>query len=862
MFDRRARLTPDAEALRFRGAATTYGELSRAANTLARELVRRGVGPERIVGLQLPRGPEMIIAMLAVVRAGGAFLPIDAAYPPDRIAFMRADAAPVLIVTEDRDEHEDQDGTGAVVSLHALRAAASDLPDGDLSDADRLAPLDPAHPAYVIYTSGSTGRPKGVVVTHTGLYDLTTAQATAFGVGTASRVLQFASPSFDAAVSEICMALLTGATLVLAPQSDLAPGPALSALITRERVTHATLPPAVLPLQELPDSALPAGLSLIVAGEFCPSDTIRRWAPGRTMINAYGPTESTVCATMTAPLRAGDLSHIGTAISGTRLHIAGDDLAPVPPGGMGEMFIAGAGLARGYLNRPALTAQRFLPDPWGPPGSRMYRTGDLAHWCPDGTVGYDGRADDQIKIRGFRVEPAEIEAVLRERPDITEARVLLIQGRLAAYLVPGPDGHADTRAAAAHLAARLPAHMVPGAYTVIDDLPLTPSGKVDKERLPAPVFTASAGTPRTPQEEILCRLFADVLGLPRVGAEDNFFELGGDSLMATRLSVRIRSELGIDIPVVAIIEAQTPAQVSRLLGADRHDSALGPVLTLRATGTAPPLFCVHPAGGISWCYTGLLPHVGRQHPVYGLQAPGVSGPCDPPVSIAGLAADYLRRIREIQPAGPYHLLGWSMGGVIAYEIAAALRAGGEEVGSLTLLDAYPQIPPELRHDDEAALLLDLLHFINVPDLEPGPGAVDRATVIDVARSHGSAIASLGDGTVDRLIEVFTGNYRLLRDYRPAPLDTDMLLFTATRGRLAEFASADQWRPHTSGEISHHLVDCEHRDMARTGPMSTIGPVLAAHLKSARQSHPSARQPHPSARQPHPSARQPHPGRNQ
>ncbi|MGK5496592.1 amino acid adenylation domain-containing protein [Streptomyces sp. URMC 125] len=411
------RQDPEATALVHGDRTLTYGRLGARANRVAHWLRASGVGAESVVAVRMRRSPELVTAILGIWKAGAAYLPVDPDYPAERIAYMLRDAEPACVLDE--------------------------LPDlAGLPDTDPGVRPHPDQPAYLVYTSGSTGRPKGVVASHRGVHSLLTAQRERLGVGPGSRVLQFASPSFDAAFWEMCMGLLSGATLVLESADRLLPGPALAAVVAEHRVTHVTLPPSALAV--LPGDALPE-VTLVVAGEACPPDLAARWSAGRRMINAYGPTETTVCATMSAPLSGAGVPPLGTPIADARVYVLDERLSPVPHGVVGELYLAGAGLARGYLNRPGLTAERFVADPFGPPGTRMYRTGDLARRRTDGTLEFAGRADHQIKVRGFRVEPGEVEAVLTEHPEVAGAVVVADGDRLVAYVVPDdrPAGEDD-----------------------------------------------------------------------------------------------------------------------------------------------------------------------------------------------------------------------------------------------------------------------------------------------------------------------------------------------------------------------------------------------------------------------------------
>ncbi|MFD7665830.1 non-ribosomal peptide synthase/polyketide synthase [Streptomyces sp. NPDC059788] len=585
MIEEQAARTPDSTAVESAGHRLSYAELNARANRLARLLAARGAGPEQLVALALPRSADWVVAMLAVVKTGAAWVPVDPHYPADRIAYMLGDARPALVLTEPgtRDrvtgavDERTVDGRTVDLGDAAVRDTLAALPDTDLTDADRTAPLHPSHTAYVIYTSGSTGRPKGVAVTHRGLHSLIRSHLDTFALDGDSRAMQLMSLSFDAAVADVTQTLAAGATLVLGPADGPVAGEELAELLTKSAATHVLLPPSVL--ATVPEDRAPTVRAVMTGGEAFTPDLARRWTRGgRRVIDAYGPTEATVTAAMSRPLAEDEAPHIGGPVAGTALYVLDTGLHPAAPGVGGELYIAGAGLARGYLHRPGLTAERFVACPFGAPGERMYRTGDLVRWRADGNLEFLGRADDQVKVRGFRVEPGEVAAAVAGHPGVDRAEVLLREDRpgdrrLVAYAVPA-DGAAPTPAGLrAYLAERLPGHLVPAAFVLLDALPLTPNGKLDRAALPAPDYAAggTGGTgraPRTPQEEILCGLFAEVLGVPEVGADDGFFDLGGHSLLATRLVSRIRSVLGTEVSIRSLFETPTPAGQAAALGRD------------------------------------------------------------------------------------------------------------------------------------------------------------------------------------------------------------------------------------------------------------------------------------------------------
>jgi amino acid adenylation domain-containing protein len=552
LFEAQAARTPDATALVYENEAVTYAALNARANRLAHHLAGLGVGPEVRVGICLERGTEMIVSVLAVLKAGGAYVPLDPAYPAERLEYVLADAAVPVLVTQESLRAALPAGDGiAVVSVDGdeaqIAAQSVENPQRGVSP-DQL--------AYVIHTSGSTGTPKGVMVPHRGVPNLAYAQARRFGIDGSSRVLQFASLSFDAAVAEVFDALLVGAALVLAPREALLPGPGLLETLRRGLVTVATLPPPVLAMLS-PDD-LPALRTIVSAGEAVDAATVERWSAGRAFVNAYGPTEVTVCATSARCEADGRVPAIGRPLENVRTYVLSAAGWPAPAGVPGELYVGGAGVVRGYLGRPGLTAERFVPDPFGgEPGARLYRTGDRVRWREDGQLEFLGRLDEQVKVRGFRIEPGEIEAALRGHAGVRDWIVVARQApsgeaRLVGYVV----GTADPGELRAHLRQSLPDYMVPGAFVVLEQLPLTPNGKIDRRALPDPDLGAGEdrAAPRTPTEEILAGIWGELLGVDGVGADDEFFALGGHSLLATRLVSRIREAFGVETAIRTIFE--------------------------------------------------------------------------------------------------------------------------------------------------------------------------------------------------------------------------------------------------------------------------------------------------------------------
>lgn len=774
-FEAQVEQTPDSIALTFESETVTYAALNRRANQIAHFLRNRGAGPEVQIGLCMDRCIDMVAGLLGILKAGGAYVPLDPGYPPERLAFMIRDSQTQFLLTRQ-----------PVLDLLPASGAHIVCVDRDwdaiasCSTENPAATGGPGSLAYVIYTSGSTGAPKGALLEHRGLCNLVAAQTRCFGVDKNSRVLQFASLSFDASVSEIFMTLCTGATLCLARQATMASADDLLLVLRDERITTVTLPPSVL---KVLDPSQLAGLrTIIAAGETCPASVVEKWSPGREFFNAYGPTETTVCASVAQCNGAstGD-PPIGRPIANTRMYILDDSMRIVPPGIAGELYIGGIGVARGYWNRDELTRQRFVPNPFSDqPGDRLYRTGDRARYRANGDIEFLGRLDHQVKIRGYRIELGEIESCIGEHPEVADSVVVAREDvpddhRLVAYIVTKSNGSSYNGELKAFLRQYLPEYMVPTAVVTLDELPLTPNGKVDRNALPQPTRSArdvsgSAQAPRDSLELELERIWEHVLDVRPVGVTDNFFDLGGHSLSAVQIMDEIERKFGQRLAPAKLFEAPT---IERLAGIMRSDSSVADfiVVPIRPEGSKPPFFCVHPAPGTVFCYAPIANHLDSDRPVYGLQAPAINGVGRVFHTIEETATCYIEAMRSVRPEGPYHIGGHSSGGTIAFEMARQLSAQGHEVGVVVLLDSFAPLPGPrsdklydllLEFADEAMWLASVLmmveYFFSTPislryrDLRK----LDRETQYDAVLSElkrtNFLAPSAGTGAIRGLVE--------------------------------------------------------------------------------------------------------------
>jgi amino acid adenylation domain-containing protein len=696
--------TPDAEAVVLGQQKLTYRELNTRANQLARHLQKLGVGPETAVGLSMERTPEMIVGMYAILKAGGAYLPLDPKYPPDRLAFMIEDSSVKLILTQKHLQSVLPAGKAQFVCLDA---------DWETISRESATPVIgsamPGNLAYIIYTSGSTGRPKGVLLEHRGLTNLAKVHWEEFQISPGDRVLQFASISFDASVSEIFSALSRGAAICLAKPEQLLPGPELIKLLHDQRVNVVTLPPTVL--NAISEENLPDLRTVISAGEACTLEMARRWGRGRRFINAYGPTEGTVCSTLQVITPEQAKLTIGRPIANFQVHILDEQLRPVPVGFEGELHIGGVGLARGYHNRPELTEAKFIRNPFSSdPKARLYKTGDLARYLPDGTIEYLGRLDHQVKIRGFRIELGEIEEVINLFPGVGSSVVMAREDspgdkRLIAYLV-GKEAEISPAALREFLKAKLPDYMVPSAFVALPSFPLTPNGKVDRKALPKPNFESGADkskfiAPSTPSEIAIAQIWCEVLGLKQVGVNDNFFDLGGHSMLAVRLVNKIRQALDFTVPIPVFFQNPTIRKIAVVYDQHQRETpgaardSHPPLVTFQAGGTRVPVFFLHGDWGGSGLYCGYLAQgLGPDQPLHAL-SPYRSGK-QSVITVEEMVEHHVKVIREHTPNGPYIIGGYCVGATLAVEVARELMAQGQKVEHLLLVDPPRGKAPSLH----------------------------------------------------------------------------------------------------------------------------------------------------------------------
>jgi amino acid adenylation domain-containing protein len=706
LIEARAARTPHAIAVEHEHERLTYHDFNERANQLAHYLRKLGVGADVPVGVCLEPSLTLTVALLAILKANGACLPLDPEYPKDRLQLMVEDARiPVLL----SDERLASDLAGTGTKIVSVDRAWETISQESRSNPENS--ISPQNLAYVIYTSGSTGKPKGVMLTHGGLVNYITAAIKVYGLRATDRLLQFSSISFDIAIEEMYPTWVVGATLVLRSGDFSLAGSDFLQWARGQKLTVLSIATAYWNelVHELSESgaALPESLRLVsVGGEKAQMHVLEAWrrvaGGGVRWINTYGPTEASVIATSYELSSSGPLPDpvpIGRPIGNMRIHILDGNLQPVPVGIDGEIHIGGPGLARGYLNFPDVTAAKFIPDPFSSePEALLYKTGDLARYLPDGDIEFVGRRDFQIKIRGFRVEPGEIEAVLGRHSSVREAVVVspddgLDAKRLVAYLVPVAGLTPCAADVRNWLRKQLPDYMIPSDFVFLAELPLTPNGKVDRRALSIqPVAHVPAeDTPAVADhvESQLTRIWEEILAKRPIGTGENFFELGGHSLLAVRLMRRIEQGFGRKLPLVTLFKAATIEQLAAVLRQDRVPSNVSLVVPIQPRGNRPPFFCVHGLGGAVLRFQELARHMAPDQPFYGIQPQGIDGGMPFLYSVEQMASCYISEMRKVQPEGPYFIGGYSFGGLVAFEMARQLRADDQEVAFLGMVDTYP-----------------------------------------------------------------------------------------------------------------------------------------------------------------------------
>lgn len=802
LFEAQQRRAPDAVAVVYASGVLSYDQLNRRANLIARRLRTAGAKPGALVGIALARGGDLLPALVGVLKTGAAYLPLDPGYPAERIAYIIEDAKPALIITDAAASIRLTQAAGdlTLMSIEALaRPETTHLPSPE-----PLPSLRAEHPAYVIYTSGSTGNPKGVVITHLALANFLDAMASQPGITQDDVVLACTPVSFDISVLELFLPLLHGARVVLIPAIVVSDPEQLRASIEQHQATVMQATPTTWQMLREAAWTPSASLSILCGGEALAPDLADYLThTGAHLTNLYGPTETTVWS-MVCPVPNGQRPTLGRPIHNTQVYLLDNWLQPVPPGMAGEIYIAGTGLARGYHRRPALTAQRFIANPFGASGSRMYRTGDRGKWAADGRLVFLGRNDGQVKLRGHRIETGEIESRLAEHPDIAKTVVILDtdrQGepRLVAYVVCHGACDVQELALRRFLEIRLPRQMVPAVFVMMKNLPVGPSGKIDRSALPAANPVSQPATRAMDEhEQTFAALFAQVLDAAPQSPDDNFFDMGGDSIRAVRL-VHLAKAAGYSLCPADVFKAQTLAELVAISLSDntspRSPAELSDVLLpLHIGNRSPALFCFHPKEGHGWSFASLASHLAQEQSLFSLQSPLLADVNHALPSIEATAAFYIEHIQRAQPSGPYHLLGWSFGGLVAYCAAAQLRAMGEHVGLLAILDVSPQNK-------------------------------DMQNSLSISPNNGTNVAS-----PSREAQISHYHEALMKTYVPTQLDIDILFFSSSHTTPSQHRAQLQWSAFTGRALKIKTLDCRHEEMLRLGPAAIIAGEIQRYLQ--------------------------------
>jgi amino acid adenylation domain-containing protein len=855
LFEEVAHRSPEAVAVvAADGSTVTYRELNERANQLAWHLRGLGVTAEQFVGICVDSSVSQLVALLGILKGGGAYVPLDPAHPADRLGFIMQDTRARVIVTTEGLRGRLPDGDYRTVSLDGDAAAIASRPATDPEPH-----VTPDNLVYAMYTSGSTGRPKGVMISHRGLNNYLLWAVDGYGLDGAHGAPMLGSIAFDLSIPNFFLPLIGGRDVTLLP-----PDPSLRALagllgqpadfsLLKITPAHLDLLRAQLPAE----ARLHSVRTFVVGADEVKPETVAAWrthAPGARIIDEYGPTETVVgCSVYTIPADFDPSAPvpIGKPIANIQMYVLDSDLDPVPTGVVGELYIGGTGVARGYLNRPGLTAERFLPDPYAPqPGARFYRTGDLARLRPDGNLEFLGRIDHQVKIRGYRIELGEIEAQLLLHPGIREAVVAAREDRpgdkrLVGYVVPTGPTPPEAAELRGYLGRSLPAYMLPAAFVVLDALPLSAGGKVDRARLPTPkAHQRDLGVgylaPRTPTELALAGIWADVLQLDRVGVRDSFLDLGGHSLTALALAGRVQAELGAPLHVASLLQAPTVEAQARMIDGNDPASAATPLVALSTGESKPPVVLVHPAGGNVLCYVRLARLL--DSPVYALAAPGLDAAATPIADVPRMADTYLEALAEAALDSGIALGGWSMGGLVAYEMARRIQERTSAAVPLLLFDSYA---PGTEHGSPDAdgtpflawfaydwgqnLGLDL--GVTEAGLAELTGQARLALLLERAQATGAAGPDVDLAALARAVAVVRANVCAAGTYAPPPgFSGPITVFAAAGEPSAAADPAHGWQAWTSGAVQAVRVPGDHYGVLRVPNVAALAEAIGASLK--------------------------------
>jgi amino acid adenylation domain-containing protein len=846
-FEQQVERTAAAVALEYGTAQLSYGELNERANQLAHYLRGRGVGAETLVGVYLERSVELVVALLAVVKAGGAYVPLDPQYPAERLSFILRETKAAVVLTQASLAGALPESTALRICVDQQAAEFQGESGANLAQAVAREQL-----VYVLYTSGSTGRPKGVAVTHGGLVNYLQWAGERYLRGGQGAPLH-SSIGFDLTVTSLYLPLLNGERVLLLAEEQGLEG-LRETLGQQPDFSLVKLTPAHLQLLSEQVSGAEVqhwARTLVIGGEALTAEQVSFWrtrAPQVRLLNEYGPTETVVgCAVyeVTAATTSSGAIPIGRPIANTELYLLDEELAVVPVGAVGELYIGGEGVARGYLGQPELTAERFVPHPFATEGGeRVYRTGDLARYRVNGELEFLGRADQQVKVRGYRIELGEVEAVLRSHEGVQEAVVVVRESagdkRLVGYVVSVAGETVNSGQLREWLRQRLPDYMVPSLFVPLAELPLTPNGKVDRQALPDPEFGAALDNfvaPRDSVEMELAQIWSEVLSVEEVGVRDDFFDLGGHSMIATRMMYRIEQVFGRKIPLAALFESPTVEHLATLLR-EQTETQFQSLVQIHSGTDRTPLFFAHPSGGNILCYAELARHIGPDQPIYGLQAQGLDKERLPHTSIEEMAAYYVRLLREVQPGGPYFLGGWSMGGIVAFEMAQQLKSQGQEVAKLALIDVMAPAAGALRSlsqplqkawsrfDKQAASRL-IIHFaqdigLNLTNISTWRDQLEAlkpdeqlAWVVNEAKKYKILPPDMSEADSTHVFEVFRTNVHARQNYIGSTYHGRIRLFIAEQRFLKSTENPTTgWAKLVSEGLDYEAVPGDHYTMIR------------------------------------------------